>query len=94
MEWEAKLIKYKNECRIAIYFEKNAELLARIKKLDGSKLSQSLRIWHLPDTEIYRIQFGVTLVEDAMPSAEGVAGIEKFKQYLQSKRYSENTIKT
>ena len=94
MNWSAKHIKHKGENRIAIYFERNAELEARIKKLDGSKWSQSLKVWHLPDTKMYRKQFGLVLVEDTIPSAEGIMGIEKFKQYLQSKRYSENTIKT
>ena len=94
MDWEAKHIKHRDESRIAIYFERNVELLAKIKKLDGSKWSQSLKIWHLPDTKMYRKQFGLALVEDTIPSAEGIAGIEKFKQYLHSKRYSENTIKT
>jgi len=42
MNWEAKIITHKKEKRIAIYFEKNADLIARIKKLDGSRWSQSL----------------------------------------------------
>jgi integrase/recombinase XerD len=32
MNWEAKIITHKKEKRIAVYFEKNAELIARIKK--------------------------------------------------------------
>ena len=90
----SKLLKHRGENRIAVYFENNADLKTRIKKLEGSRWSQTLRVWHLPDTEMYRKQFGLLLAEELMPSEEGIAGIEKFKQYLRSKRYSENTIKT
>ena len=93
MEWKAKLIRHKDENRIAVSFEKDASLIARIKKLEGSRWSQSLKVWHLPDTDEYREQFGLALVIDSLPSAEGIEGIAKFKSYLRSKRYSESTIK-
>ncbi|SDY22049.1 hypothetical protein SAMN05444397_10180 [Flavobacterium aquidurense] len=32
MTWKAKMIIHKKEKRIAVYFEKNAELIARKKK--------------------------------------------------------------
>lgn len=32
MNWEAKIVTLKKEKRIAVYFEKNAELITRIKK--------------------------------------------------------------
>jgi integrase/recombinase XerD len=89
-----KIFKHKGESRIAVYFEKNPDLIARIKKLQGSRWSQSLSVWHLPDTDLYRKQFSLPLAEENYPSAEGIAGIEKFKQHLRSKRYSENTVKT
>ena len=94
MEWNAKLIKHNGENRIAVYFEKNATLIARIKKLEGSLWSQTHKAWHLPDTDAYRKQFGLPLAEESLPSAHGFAAIEQFKRYLKSKRYSENTIKT
>ena len=94
MEWNAKLIRHKDENRIAVSFEKDASLIARIKKLEGSRWSQSLKVWHLPDTQEYQKQFGLTLAADGMPSDEGIESIAKFKRHLQSKRYSENTIKT
>ena len=31
MNWEAKIITHRKEKRIAVYFEKNPELIARIK---------------------------------------------------------------
>jgi hypothetical protein len=57
MKWESKLIKYKGIVRIAVIFEKNADLIARIKSIAGSRWSQSLGLWHLPDTEENRLRF-------------------------------------
>ena len=94
MKWEARLMRYKGESRIGVYFDKDVELISRIKQLDGSRWSQSLKCWHLPDTDIYRERFGLPLMAITLPSAEGQASIEKFKQHLRSKRYSESTIGT
>lgn len=94
MNWKAKIITHKKEKRIAIYFEKNAELIARIKKLEGSRWSQSLVAWHLPDTEENRVRFNLSPHSQSLPSVEGMEQIEKFKQWLRSKRYSDSTLKT
>ena len=94
MKWEAKIITHKKEKRIAIYFEKNAEFIARIKEIDGARWSQSLVAWHIPDTEENRIRYRIAPISHTIPSTEGIENIGKFKQWLRSKRYSENTIKT
>lgn len=94
MKWEAKLLKHKGENRIAIYFEKNADLIARIKILNGSRWSQQLQVWHLPDNENYRRQFKLDSPVLKSPSLEGIEAIEKFTQWLRSKRYSPSTIGT
>ena len=94
MNWSAKVITHKKVKRIAVYFEKNAELIARIKEFDGARWSQTLRAWHLPDTEENRIRFKITAISHTIPSSEGIEQIEKFKQYLRSKRYSESTVST
>ncbi|WP_396171694.1 tyrosine-type recombinase/integrase [Flavobacterium sp.] len=94
MEWEAKIITHKKEKRIAVYFEKDLDLIARIKQIDGTRWSQTLRAWHLPDTEENRIRFKLTPLSHTIPSTEGIEQIEKFKQWLRSKRYSESTITT
>ena len=94
MLWNAKVIKHRKESRIAVYFEKDAELIARIKNIDGSRWSQTLRAWHLPDTDENRIRFKIAPLSHYIPSSEGITQIEKFKQYLRSKRYSESTITT
>ncbi len=94
MYWKAKTINHKKEKRIAVYFEKNTELITRIKLIDGARWSQSLVAWHIPDTEQNRIRFKIPPLSHIIPSAEGIEQIEKFKQWLRSKRYSENTITT
>ena len=94
MNWEAKIITHRGIKRIAVYFDKNAEWIARIKNLEGSRWSQTLGVWHLPDTEENRIRFKLMQLSHSIPSAEGIVQIEKFKQWLRSKRYSESTIST
>lgn len=94
MKWEAKIIKHKGEKRIAVFFEKNAALIVRIKQIEGCRWSQTLKLWHLPDTDENRKRFKLPLVADTLPSNEGTIQIAKFKQWLRSKRYSESTIVT
>ena len=91
MNWSAKIVSHRGEKRIAVFFEKNADLIARIKKVEGSRWSQSKGFWHVPNTIENQIRFKILV---SLPSAEGIEALEKFKQYLRSKRYSENTIKT
>ena len=94
MNWEAKIITHKGSKRIAVYFEKNAELIARIKQFEGVRWSQSLIAWHLPDTEENRERFNIAPHYRSLPSTEGMEQITKFKQFLRSKRYSESTLST
>jgi len=91
MIWSAKIVTHRAEKRIAVYFEKNEELIARIKKIEDSRWSQSMGFWHVPNTLENQIRFKITV---RLPSAEGIEAIEKFKQYLRSKRYSQSTIIT
>jgi len=92
MIWEAKIVKHKGESRIAVYFEKNAEWIARIKKLEGARWSNTLKAWHLPDNEANRLRFKLDL--PIVLSEIHLQKIAQFKRWLSSKRYSENTIKT
>lgn len=94
MKWEAKQIVYKTENRIAVYFEKDQQLIDRIKKLEGSRWSQSKKFWHLPDTFENRERFKIVVSQQKVLSEEGVEYILKFLRWLTSKRYSPNTIKT
>jgi integrase/recombinase XerD len=94
MNWKAQLIKHRGESRIAVYFEKNQDWIARIKQQDCSRWSQTLGAWHLPDTYENRMKFQITEAPIKRPSTEGIAQIEKFKHWLLSKRYSNSTITT
>lgn len=94
MKWEAKIIQYKGEKRIAVIFKKDAALIARIKEFQGARWSQSRVLWHLPDTDENRIHFKLPLLASTQPNSEGQQALEKFKQHLRSKRYSESTIGT
>ena len=94
MKWEAKIITHRGNKRIAVYFEKNTEWIARIKQVEGARWSQTLGVWHLPDTEENRIRFKLTPLSHSIPSSEGIAQIERFKQWMRSKRYSESTVTT
>lgn len=94
MTWAAKLIKHNSENRIAVYFEKNKDLIIRIKQIEGARWSQQKTVWHIPDTIENRERFKIEPLTNSHPSAEGIVQIEKFKQWLRSKRYSESTITT
>ena len=94
MKWEAKIITHRGNKRIAVYFEKNTEWIARIKEIDGARWSQTLGVWHLPDTFENRIRFKLPPLSHSIPSSEGIAHIERFKQWMRSKRYSESTVTT
>lgn len=94
MNWQAKLIRYNKESRIAVLFEKNPELISRIKQINGSRWSQSLGVWHIPDTDENRTRFKILKIAESLPNEEGLAAMKRFQQWLRSKRYSESTIKT
>lgn len=94
MNWRATTVKHKNETRIAVYFDHNRDLIARIKQFEDARWSQTLRAWHLPATPENFNHFQVPIPIYYYPSAEGIQEIEKFKNWLRSKRYSENTLKT
>lgn len=91
--WSAKIIEHGGSKRIAVYFEKNAKLIARIKRLPGAKWSQTLQVWHLPDHTANRIRFNLPQKDNGLnPDKKEV--LTDFRHYLITKRYSENTIKT
>lgn len=91
MEWTAKVVNHNKEKRIAVYFENILSLNARIKKLQDARWSVTLGAWHVPNTAENRIRFkldtGVLLMDK-------IEKVEKFRLWLKSKRYSDNSIKT
>jgi integrase/recombinase XerD len=94
MNWKAQLIKENGVSRIAIFFEKNQDWIDRIKLQEGSRWSQKLGVWHLPDTFENRQLFKIFTSPTLLPSLEGILQIEKFKHWLLSRRYSDRTITT
>jgi len=95
MNWKAEAITYKKEKRIAVWFQKDAALIDRIKQLDDAKWSYTLGAWHLPDTKENRLKFKLEpLVLKPQISFDKIEQIETFKKYLNTKRYSPNTVKT
>lgn len=79
---------------IFIQFEKDYNLIQEVKEIDGSIWSQQKKSWYVLDTDKNRILFNLELESSFLPSKEGFLHLQKFKNYLQSKRYSENTIRT
>lgn len=53
-QWKASPIIHKGKARIAVYFENRADLNERIKKQPDAQWSQTLKAWHLPDTDANR----------------------------------------
>lgn len=98
--YTAKLIIHNGQSRIAVTFEKKAELIERFKKLKGARWSATLKSWHLPDTEEYRIKFALNQKQSpasiekqsATPlSTEAIIQqCEKFVQWLRA----DDTVKT
>lgn len=94
MKFKAKITIHNGISRIAVYFEKNEALIARIKTFEGARWSASKKYWHLPDNEENRLRFNLFSSTTLLPNAEGIAYINTFKRYLLSRRYSPNTINT
>jgi integrase/recombinase XerD len=98
MKWESKLIKHNGIVRIAIAFEKNAELIARVKLIEGSRWSQSMSVWHIPDTEENRIRFKIQLNEGKSALSKiqdnNQMVLKRFIEVIQLKGYSVSTLKT
>ena len=66
MNWSAKVIRHYEESRIGIYFEKNAEILLRVKEFNDARWSQSKKVWHIPDTDDNRRYFGIPTLSDLL----------------------------
>ena len=92
MNWNAKIITHRGEKRIAVFFDKDSVLLSLIKSRTDSRWSQTLKVWHFPDTDENRLEFGIKSKSDSTPNEDGQRGLENFRRWMRSKRYSENTI--
>lgn len=95
MEIDAKLIKHRNKNRIAVWYENRPDLIARFRKLIDARWSSTLQVWHIPDTAENRKKFSLeTDKGKGVPKLDKIEQIEIFKKYLNTKRYSPNTVKT
>ncbi|MFM2048129.1 MAG: hypothetical protein RI955_677 [Bacteroidota bacterium] len=107
MKWKAEFIEHRKQNRIAIYFENTTELNTRIKQLYDAKWSNTLKAWHLPDTEENRIRFKLTQTTKQATPNPTVAKSEEIKlppnypvwladfvRLLKVKNYSPSTIRT
>lgn len=94
MNWKAKLITHKAEKRIVIYFEKNQTFYQWMKSIPDVRWSYTLKAWHIPDTEENRHRFQVEAEQQKIPSIDNLEHVQKFTNWMRSKRYSSNTVKT
>jgi site-specific recombinase XerD len=87
---------------ILIRFDKDEELIARVKKLKGVRWSHTLKAWYVPDVPEYRNRFGlaeakeseeIKRIEDKIHPVNREA-FERMVDQLKLKSYSANTIKT
>ena len=85
---------HRNKKVIYILFEKDYELIKKVKAINGTIWSQQKTCWYIEDTIENRNLFNLPLEQINQLTDEAIIQIEKFKNYLRSKRYSESTIKT
>ena len=62
--------KHNGEKVLFILFEKNYDLIQRVKKIPGSTWSQSKKVWYVLDTENNRSLFKLEPLSSSLPSAE------------------------
>lgn len=96
--YKSHLIQHRGQHRIAVYFDNKPELTERFRKLAGACWSASLKVWHLPYTDEYEKQFSpdnpILKKREHELSPETKTSLVTFDQWLKSRRYSSNTIKT
>lgn len=103
-----KKLYHRGAHHIGIYFDYNAELVSRIKTLDGVRFSRTNRCWYLPFTKKsltaikslsipYTLDHSVSVLENKTknfrPQQPEVQVPASYKKLLYQKRYSDNTIK-
>ena len=94
MEYKAAFIHHRNQERIAVWFDNQPDLIARLKKLGDAHWSATKKVWHLPNTPENRLRFKLYIAPVPHLALDKIAHIEKFRRYLNTKRYSESTVKT
>lgn len=90
MKWQAKIIVWRKQSKIAIYLERDPELISRIRKLEEVKWNSQVGAWLLPDTPEYRLRFGLPAAFKLNENHQ--ESIRRFELWLRSMRYSVNTV--
>lgn len=90
---------HRNKKVIFIFFEKDASLIARVKKLQGVKWSMSKRAWYVTDNKYYREKFKIDSKNSESEIIKKIHPLNQsaFRTYveaLQLRGLSQNTIKT
>lgn len=94
-----ELGQYKNQKVIFIRFEKDRNLITIVKQLIGSRWSQTLKCWYVPDVKEYRKLFNIsldyTISTKVLHKINGINTLQLniFIQQLKLKGYSPNTIR-
>ncbi|MGZ3864359.1 MAG: site-specific tyrosine recombinase/integron integrase [Bacteroidia bacterium] len=100
--------EHREQRRIVIGFGYDKALNETARKVNGCKYSRSLKKWHYPDTQrhldmlveafkpLAKLEFNFTEEVTAVQQkrAPVLPHLEKFRQWMRSKRYSESTIGT
>ena len=101
-EISAEPIVHKGVKRLALYFEYRKDLDSYVRKLPEVRWSQTLSVWHIPDTDENRDLFNfiirpIGLLPGKIPLTGKIPQksqqyIETFVEWMQSQRYSEKTV--
>ncbi|HEX7368004.1 MAG TPA: site-specific integrase [Pelobium sp.] len=95
MELEARPIRHRNKNRIAVWFENQPDLIVRFRRIEDARWSSTLKVWHVPDTQTNRKRFNLEADKGkGVPCFSKIEQIEMFRKFLNTKRYSTNTVKT
>ena len=90
---------HRDKAVIFITFEKDSEMIASVKKLVGSRWSQTNKKWYVPDNDYYRNLFELDLKIEGKRILERINTVNhphllRFIETLQLKGYSLNTVRT
>ncbi|MFC2087451.1 site-specific tyrosine recombinase/integron integrase [Bacteroidota bacterium] len=102
---KAERIRYKGENRIKLLFPYNSKLIEFVKNIPGRKWSATLKCWHIPDNnESIQLINGFKNKEAEISLQQKVPEksiqtnhelnyyLKMYRQYLEYKRYSNNTM--
>lgn len=93
MKWNARPLVHRAEFRILVSTT-DFEITQWIRSFPDARWSKTHRGWHVPDTTRNREILHLAPRLDRIPNGNQVQQVARFKLWLQSRRYSENTVKT